>query len=314
MDRVRADLLGAARLMRVDGRHVRVGGAEAGDVADPALADRVGEALYARWFTRTTVPATPAGTDRALVARLRAAHAASDRFERGWVALLDASGALCAARGRERLPLAPLDHVNVSRLAAPVRPGDALAVSARRDLVDEAAGWWQTAGTAGAATAPPLVRLYWNGAPAVAAELTRGVTGALERARVPYTMKCPLNPSLFARDDPIVVYLERAAWRQAGPALREVHRALAPFLRPRVPPLTLRLGRGVAFAEDPADGRSFGQSRSAAVAAGLVALLPAPAADRQVLAALRASLLAHGISAVRPYLGTDSPADETASW
>jgi hypothetical protein len=83
-----------------------------------------------------------------------------------------------------------------------------------------------------------------------------------------------------------------------------------------VPPLTRVLGRGVAVAEDPGDGRSFGESRCAAVAAGIATLLPDRLADDDdaVAEALGASLAAAGISPSRPYRAEASPAPDDEAW
>jgi hypothetical protein len=294
---VRADLLRAAQSTR---------GADARGLPD---------ALYTHWFTRAG-DATPAPLqpDPSLIARLRAAHAASAVFEDGWVATAR-PGDIVAVRGPEVVALEPLRHVNVSRPAAPIRPGDALAVCALRDVVDTESGWWLTTGTAGAALASPMVRIYWNGGAEIAAALVRRLTAALEEAAEPFTFKCPYAPQLFARTDAIVVYLEPDTWSRVKDALRAVHQAVSAGLREPVPPLTRRLGRGVAVAEDPGDGQSFGQSRSAAVAAGLATLPQEHLADDDaVVEALAASLAAHDISPIRPHLSRSSEAQAEDAW
>ena len=82
-----------------------------------------------------------------------------------------------------------------------------------------------------------------------------------------------------------------------------------------MPPLTLRLGRGAAAAEDPGDGESFGQSRVRAVAAGLTAAAARGLADDlEVLAVVLDRLRAHGISPERPHLRAGSPPDLIGPW
>jgi hypothetical protein len=301
---VRADLLAAIRL------------------APPGSAphDRAAleQLLYTAWFTgadgRQTTGARSA-PGPSLAARLRAAHAATARLEGGWTARsVGPAGALLAERAGELLELAPPDYVNVDRLAAPVRAGDALAVTARRDWIDADGGWWVTSAAAGPAGAA-MARIYWNCPPPSAAALVAGITGALEPLRLPYTLKCPLADELFDRTEPVVLYLGFAEWAAAKQELRAVHAALAAQLRPAIPPLTLRLGPGAAAAEDPADGRSFGQSRAAAVADGLVR-----AAERRLddeaatLAVVAEQLAAHDISPARPYLRAGSPSDLVTAW
>jgi hypothetical protein len=311
---VRRDLLRAARSVQLDGPRVRVEGLDAGRLDAAAFVEVLADALYSRWFAgHGAHVAAPVAADDTLVARLRAAHVAGDRFDSGWVAMVSA-GAILAARDGQWHRLESLHHVNLTARAAPVRPGDALALSRLRDVVDTASGWWMADGGAGPASAIPFVRIYWNGDAAVAAELVHRVTRVLDELADPYTLKCPVTAPLFDRREPIVLYVERATWLRARRALRAVHAAVAPDLREPVPPLTLRLGRGVALAEDPGDGRSFGQSRATAVAAALAPLLSVGALDDdEIVAALAAGLAAHGISPARPYLPDDAP-DADWSW
>ena len=160
-----------------------------------------------------------------------------------------------------------------------------------------------------------MARVYWNCPPESAAALVAAITGALEPLRLPYTLKCPLADELFDRVEPVVLYLGFAEWAAAKPALRRVHAALAARLRPAVPPLTLRLGPGAAAAEDPADGSSFGQSRAAAVADGLVLAAEQRLDDEDAtLAVVAERLAAHDISPARPYLRAGSPPDLVTAW
>ncbi len=303
---VRDDLLGAIRLVAVSRPLER-----------PALE----QLLYTAWFSRAaTFDGRPAATGGgsptpSLAARLRAAHAASGRYEAGWSARrVGYAGTLTAERAGETLELGPPDYVNLARAAAPVRVGDALAVTGRRDWTDAESGWWVTSAAAGPAPAA-MARVYWNCPPESAAGLVAGVTDALEALELTYTLKCPLVEELFDRVEPVVLYLGFAEWAVAKGALRRVHASLAGQLRPSVPPLTLRLGSGATAAEDPADGRSFGQSRAAAVADGLLLAAEQNLSDEAAMLAVVAErLAAHDISPGRPYLQSGSPPDLVTPW
>jgi HopA1 effector protein family len=301
---VRADLLAAVRVARA--------------AVAPLGRRALEELLYTAWFSRATGrPATVGGAAPApsLAARLRAAHAATARLDAGWSARrVGPAGALLAERAGELLELSPPDYLNIDRPAVPVRVGDALAVTARRDWIDAGSAWWVTSAAAGPAPAA-MARVYWNCPSQSAAALVAGITGALEAARLPYTLKCPLADELFDRTEPVVLYLGFAEWAAAKPALRAVHASLAAQLRPAVPPLTLRLGPGAAAAEDPADGRSFGQSRAAAVADGLVRAAQRQLSDDDAaIAVVAEGLAAHDISPARPYLRAGSPPDRVTAW
>jgi hypothetical protein len=315
---VRADLSAAASLIDVTGGRVTIGGIPIAHPLGPWRArarEQASTAFYTAWFTRTPSPPGDGRFDDgpSIAAQVRAAHAATGRFDERWQAQSVAPGGHVVAAGPDgaALDVGPMDYVNLTRPGAPVRSGDSLAIAFRRDSIDEAGAWWMT----WRGSPSPLVRIYWNAGPDVVARLVRGVTSVLEDAGAEYMMKCPTLPALFARADGIVLYLAAGGWPVVRGALRDVHAGLASRLRPDVPPLTLRLGAGVAAAEDPEDGRSFGQSRSDAVAAGALQIIEEGLAEHEDrLACLTDALAASGIDPERPYLRPGSNADALESW
>jgi hypothetical protein len=186
--------------------------------------------------------------------------------------------------------------------------------AARMAWTNPNGAWWSAAGSAGPPP-PAMVRIYWNCPPHAASVLLAAIIAALEGLQLPFSLKCPLAEAMFDRADPVVLYIGFAEWEAAKTALRGVHSALSKALRPSVPPLTLRLGPGVAAAEDPADGRSFGQSRAAAVADGLAHAAERGIADDEVRLALLVERLAvHDISPEWPYLRASSRTDLLTTW
>ena len=198
--------------------------------------------------------------------------------------------------------VAAADVRNLTRAAGRPAPGDSLAVITPRDGVDATGAWW-TAWSA-SPLSPLEVRVYWHCDPGYVEPLVAAITAALEDAGVPYSMKCPSHEAAVRRVDAGVLYLSLAAWLQVKPALRAVHARLAPWLGDAVPPCTLRLGRGVAVAQDTGPAESFGQSRSRAVAEGIVDCLAAGAAGAdEIEAAILAAMTRRGISLTRAVPG-----------
>jgi len=321
---IRADLLAAARMTVVANGHLLVDGMPVGQPwasqdAQAGLLPDLAAALYSRWFAGWWPPASlaqPTGDGPGIMAKVRAAHSATERFETGWIArAVDPLGAVVAIRAEEELHLYPPDYVNLTRLAAPVRVGDSLAVTKRRDVTEPQDGWWLTWGASGPALTTSMLRVYWNSGAEGVVALVRAITTVLEDLDLPYTMKCPADTALFGRADALVLYLAPDVWRAAKAGLRGAYERTAAHIRPAAPPLTLRLAGGVALAEDPANGSSFGQSRAWAVAEGVLEVLAAGlVATEDIIATLAASLRAHGISPARPYLSHDSPPDAVSGW
>jgi hypothetical protein len=322
---VRTDLLAAIRHVRSPaGAAALARGWSPAAARAPFQGGAFEEFLYTRWFARvgnagdlaaSRVPPADGTALASLASRLRAAHAATNRLEPGWSARrVGRDGVVLAERAGEFLEVSPPDYVNLDRPAAPVRIGDALAVTARRAGVGWEGGWWTTAGAVGPASAP-MLRVYWNCPAGSAAALVARVTSGLEELLLPYTLKCPSAEVYFDRVEPVVLYLGVDDWSAASETLRGVHASLVDRLRPPVPPLTLRLGWGAAAAEDPADGSSFGQSRTRAVADGLVRAAARGLTDEETtLAVVAFQLSAHGISLLRPYQRSSSPPDLITPW
>jgi hypothetical protein len=322
---VRADLLRAARLVtRADGR-IRVDGVPVCGVprsrAEYGRAVRLIEPLlYSLWYagiepplSNRAAPAPDLAVSHDLIERLRETHAATPRFESGWVALAPRPGdGLVATRGDEPAVLAPRDYRNLTRAAGPARAGDSLEVTARRERIAD--GWWVTWNGHRASPAGRLLRVYWHcgadGAPALVADLT----SLFESRRLAYSLKCPAHESLFGRRDAVVCYLPAGAWVSIREGLLAVLDRRASDLRDEVPALTLPLGRGVGLAEDPGGAQSFGQSRARAVADGLVAAAVNLRArsDEEAVRIVAARLSAYRISAREPHLAR--PQLPRATW
>ncbi len=315
---VHAALSIAASLIDVTGSAVTIGGIPIAHPLGPWRAhaqEQASAAFYTAWFTRTPSPAVDArfAEGPSIAALVRAAHAATERFDEEWVvrSVAPGGGVVAACPCGDAREAGPLDYVNLSRPGAPARAGDSLALARRRDTVDETGGWWMT--WRGAPES--LVRIYWNAGPDVVARLIRGVTTVLEDSGTAYMLKCPTTAALFARADGIVLYLAADGWPAVKGGLRQVHADVVSRLRPDVPPLTLRLGDGVAAAEDPGDGRSFGQSRSDAVAAGAIEIIARGVVDiEDRIACLAAAIAASGIDPERPFLRPGSNPDALQSW
>ena len=160
---------------------------------------------------------------------------------------------------------------------------------------------------------PPTVRCYLNVNPDAAPRVFAQVTDGLESARIPFAAKLLDNPANFDRPDAAVFYTTRAdaaalvrcatdAWDEAS-------------FGAVVPAFTREVAPGIAVADDPGDGVSFGYHRCALIAQGLAAAGGAGGArggsdsgDAYVrLGAVIDAFLRAGIDPARPHLGPGRP-------
>jgi hypothetical protein len=276
---------------------------------DPALAvEGVGNWLYEHWYSvllppTPLAPAMPGRED--IVPLLRMVGAMDRPWEAGWIVVQTGrNGGCVASRAGAMRTVGPGDFANRSRPAAPAVPGDSIDVLDRLDWVDEPTAFWGRRSPRGEPAAP-LARVYVStGQEHIATVLAR-LLPALETLDLRWSLKCPTRASDFARVDSIVLYIERGDWERVRRTVVRVARGLNGVLRDAVPPLTLRIGRGLAFAENPEGAQSFGMHRCRALAPGVIELLDdhAPRHGRDVaFGRLIGSLAKHGVDPVRPWL------------
>lgn len=265
---------------------------------DPAsLADT----LYARWHAGADDGALREGPPD-LAELLRRAHAGSDHWDPGWVVAATHPGAaLTVVRdGVARHATAP-DYVNTVRPGVPPAPGEAVALVERTDWLDPS-GWWASTSARHGFPDGAAARLYVNASAIDAADVIAAVTRALEAAAVPWALKAPPSASGYRRRDTMIVTFAREDWPRLVPLVGE----LDGLLEPATPPLAKPLAPGLAVADDPGGGRSFGELRCAEVADVLLAGA-LDAADP--VEALAAGLHARGVDPARPHLLEPRPDD-----
>jgi lantibiotic modifying enzyme len=114
------------------------------------------------------------------------------------------------------------------------------------------------------------VRLYWNLTSDGAVSLMRLVTRVLNDAHLPFRLKVVDHPTRYVRCDAVVLYIPRGEYFATMAALEPVYAALGSSLRSQVPVFTKELAPGLGLAESPDNGESFGLSRCALLAEGLI--------------------------------------------
>ena len=299
-------------------RHDILAALEVAEGFPAADAAGLAEVLYADWYLGRTrggpeeLPLALGPLDLCLPDLLRDAHVDARRWEAGWtVEGVSSQGRIAVAREGSRRVLARVDVLPVARTCLPPRPGDAVRVVARRDTLDEASAFWFAyGGDWDESSLPPgLVRIYWNiprrSTPALVAVLTDRLAGA-----GPYSLKVAVEDRDIERSDRAVLYLTRDTFAVAAGSIRRAHRALVGELLPRVPRLTRRLATGLALADDPGTGESFGQHACRLVAEGIRANCMRAATDPNGRAAnVVEHLAAAGVDPARPYLRPGSGED-----
>jgi hypothetical protein len=185
--------------------------------------------------------------------------------------------------------------------------GEEVSVALPPELRRLSPGFYMALGDAGLDLEEPLVRHYWNLESAGGAALIAAGTGVLNQAGVPFRLKVAIEPAGYDRCDAGVLYTPRRGLATVAALLPTIRRAVAPHLRPGAPALTKPLAEGLAVADDPTGGDSFGLHRCGLLADGAIAAFERGiATGPERLATVEAHFETAGVSFERPYLNADS--------
>jgi hypothetical protein len=225
------------------------------------------EELYASFYCHgSPVPARwgepqPVAGDPWLLGVLSDANGGAGTWDDGWtITRLDGDEAVVTSgRLRARVP--------AGECRGPLQPGATVQLAVPKELPALSPGFYTVVSDA-AAVPGAVVRVYWSVTRASAPELVRKLTTRLNTDQVPFRLKVADHPARLDRCDAAVLYLPHALFGAVRATLREV--ACSIRLRPRMPAFTLELASGAGLAEDDGAGDSFGVSRCALLADGIV--------------------------------------------
>jgi hypothetical protein len=258
-------------------------------------------------------PADAAPTGATFLEQLRCANRSRERWDGGWkVYRTEPNGSMHVEKdGANRL--VPPGQYITGRVGQPgASVGEQVQVHAPRESWDVQPGFYFAFGE----TLPSdhddasLSRFYFHIKPEHVPWLVGELTGGLNQLRVPFRLKCLTDPAHYQRMDPMVCYVAKRFLTATIRVLARRREELADRLLPGVPLFTKELLPGLGVADEPGDGKSFGQHRSQLVAEGLVDAWLRRLLDlRGRTEAISRRFAAHGLSLAAPHLG-ESTADQ----
>jgi hypothetical protein len=221
------------------------------DAPDEEAADL----LYSRWFHAQgeALSEYPEG------GAYRAVALDPARFKPGWTVLdtlAGAAGAVAAIRDGERREVCPPACAPVERDRLRLEAGTALLVDPLTSGIG--GGFWHLWSDGWRRGAPDrLQRLYLAVAPGAELEVARRFARLAEPGEN-WSIKFLAGLHRAGRRDPAVLYLERSRPLDSG-WVGTLAQSLAGLLDGAPPPLTRAVAPGMAWAEDPGGGLSFGE-------------------------------------------------------
>jgi hypothetical protein len=303
------------------GRHFALGAQAPGHAhgfaqaaANPLVA-LLEQTLYQHCYCRTfdgalrdEEPLNVQGVD--LTPALSEANATRERWDTGWqVYQIMPTGQVLAHKDGRTRALWPGEFLSTDAPGLAPRPGTNLSVFFMRETKTMQPGFYFAFGEAEAGELDnfSLARFYWNLRAEGAVPLMRAVTRGLNRFQVPFRIKCLTNAALYTRNDAAVLYVDKRFYRVTARVLAGVHREVAHHLRPDAPLFAKPLADGLALAEEPYTGESFGMQRCRILAEGLLSAHARGLRDEASrLEEVERHFSAYGLKLEAPYLNPRS--------
>jgi type III HopA1-like effector protein len=263
---------------------------------------------YSRPFTGTLPEDAPALED--LVPLLSHENSSRDRWDGGWrIQQALPTGQVVAVKGALTRLFWPGEFLTQNGPGVPPQAGASISTFWPRELKDMQSGFYFVfgEGLADQQNDAALVRFYWNISADGAPRLVRLLTRELNNFRVPFRFKCPSARGLFLRVDTAVLYVGRRFYKICAMVVDDVTQRLGRYLDAPTPLFTKCLRPGLAFADDPRTGESFGMNRCRLVAEGLwTAHLQDERDEGARLGAVVDRFRADGLDPEHPYLNASS--------
>lgn len=287
-----------------------------GDGGVSAMAQPLANTLYQRLYCRPERhrpgPPRDRRVARVFVDALSGANCGSGTWEPGWaVEEVEDDGTLVVHKERDDLTLWAQPE-QFRPIQGEVGLGSMGRLRLGKELREMLPGYYTALGDADqraddAESPVEIVRFYWHLTAEMAPTWIRELTRRSNAAGVAFHAKVLSDPGTYFRADAGVLYVARVDLPTMRSLLPGLHAAVASHLRPSIPMFTKRLARGLAVAEDPGDGRSFGQHRCQLVAEGLVrAFESGKTAFGDVTDAIAARFADEGLVITRPWLNAGS--------
>ncbi|HYE13953.1 MAG TPA: T3SS effector HopA1 family protein [Pyrinomonadaceae bacterium] len=219
------------------------------------------------------------------------------------------SGQVLAHKDGRTRALWPGEFLSTDAPGMALRPGMNLSVFFMRETKTMQPGFYFAFGEAQAGELDnfSLARLYWNVRAEGAVPLMRTVTRGLNRFQVPFRFKCLTNSAFYARNDAAVLYVDKRFFRVTARVLAGFYEEVARHLRPDAPLFTKPLAAGLALAEEPYTGESFGMQRCRILAEAVLSAHARGLRDEASrLGEVERHFAAYGLQLEAPYLNPRS--------
>ncbi|MGZ5127830.1 MAG: T3SS effector HopA1 family protein, partial [Burkholderiales bacterium] len=272
------------------------------------LVSSLTNALYLKYYCGCRSPMSRDVSRTDLLTGLRNANASLDGWDDGWKIIDRNTEGQVVVRSGARTRLIALEDASV---LGPSDSGDArLSIRRRREDFESQPGYYYAIGDAIGDQYEDQVgaRIYLNLKVEAAETWMWRVTTELNRYRLPFQFKVLRHSASFVRIDSGIIYVPRRHAGFAASLIADLALVVG-GLGDRTPLFTRRVAGGIALADNPPGGASFGLSRMRLVAEGHIDAWSDQSSDvRSRVKAIASRFRRAGVDPLRPWL---NPGDNT---
>jgi HopA1 effector protein family len=239
---------------------------------------------------------------------LSAANQSTESWDPYWtVASTDPSGIVYVQKNGLLRTLVAHEWKPEQPLNGPLQVGASVSVLNGKERRDLQPVFYYVYGKAYMPQGISLGRFYFNVDPYMIAAFIKQLTTDMNRVQVPFLFKCLNHPLLYVRTDSAVLYIEKKYFSITARILQNIIGTNPQFFKATVPLFTKPIADGVAYAEDPGNGKSFGMFWSEMVAEGMIkAHEKGITQSADILPLVLVEFEKNGVDITQPYLRSNS--------
>ncbi len=238
--------------------------------------------------------------------KLSSANRAKARWDQGWqIYQMAANGQISVLKGDRQRPALPGEYILSEFTGAAPLVGSTVTLHIPRESFTLQPGFYYMFSEVPTDIWDEnfLIRFYFSCTPQGVLEAIAHLTSTLNRFQVPYRMKALTNSMDYTRTDTMVLYCARRYFPLVARIIHSAPKSALEQLKPTVPLFTRALRPGVAIADDPGDGQSFGLHRCGILAEAMIEAWQQKLTDPDsMLAVAEARFAHHGLPLDKPYL------------
>lgn len=259
-----------------------------------------------KWFDEKKQPSAEEKNE--FMNTLSAANQSTESWDPYWtVVSTDASGIVYIQKNGLLRTLVPHEWKPEQPLNGPLQVGASISVLNRKERRDLQPVFYYVYSKAFMPQGISLGRFYFNVDPSIIAAFIQQLTTDMNRVQVPFLFKCLNHPLLYVRADSAVLYIEKKYFSITAKILQHIIRNNPSFFTEPVPLFTKPIANGVAYAEDPGNGKSFGMFWSEMMAEGIIkAHEKGITQTNDIIALVLAEFEKNGVDITKPYLRSNS--------